>query len=36
MPALRCSRAVGFRPIREFREDGLAMMLLVIDKPPDR
>jgi RimJ/RimL family protein N-acetyltransferase len=31
--ALRCSQAVGFRPLREFREDGIAMMLLVIDKP---
>ena len=27
--ALRCSQAVGFRPLRTFREEGLEMILLV-------
>lgn len=32
--ALKCSQAVGFRPLRRFLEDGLEMMLLTFDKPP--
>ena len=30
--ALRCSRAAGFRPLRPFMEDGVEMLLLVIDR----
>jgi aminoglycoside 6'-N-acetyltransferase len=30
--ALRCSKAVGFRPLRGFLEDGIEMLLLVIDR----
>lgn len=31
--ALQCSQAVGFRPVRQFLEDGLEMMLLAIAAP---
>jgi len=34
--ALKCSQAVGFKPLRSFLEDGLEMMLLAFDKPPAR
>jgi aminoglycoside 6'-N-acetyltransferase len=30
--ALRCSQAVGFRPFREFTEDGVKMLLLTIER----
>jgi hypothetical protein len=30
--ALRCSQAVGFRPLRPFVEEGIEMLLLVINK----
>jgi aminoglycoside 6'-N-acetyltransferase len=30
--ALRCSRAVGFRPVRAFIENGAEMTLLVVDR----
>jgi aminoglycoside 6'-N-acetyltransferase len=30
--AVRCSRAAGFRPLRPFMEDGIEMLLLVINK----
>lgn len=33
MAALRCSRAVGFRPVRPFLENGVAMELLVLERP---
>jgi aminoglycoside 6'-N-acetyltransferase len=31
--ALRCSRAVGFRPLRAFLEDGVEMILLELERP---
>jgi len=31
--ALRCSRAARFRPVREFFEDGVKMLLLVMQRP---
>jgi len=30
--ALRCSQAVGFRPLRPFLENGIETMLLVLEK----
>ena len=32
--ALKCSQAVGFRPLRRFLEHGLEMMLLALDREP--
>ena len=31
--ALRCSQAVGFRPVRTFLEDGADMQLLAMERP---
>jgi hypothetical protein len=32
--ALRCSQAPGFRPLREFLEDGIKMLLLAMERGP--
>jgi aminoglycoside 6'-N-acetyltransferase len=33
--ALRCSQAAGFRPLREFTEDGVSTLLLARDIPAE-